>query len=90
MTKETQIELVQEIVKQAMLVTEAGIAHVHVNYAGHCNTLCVSAYPANTDYSGGEQKATFRHSMMAVDDTDRLAQALNDINKLWSEKNEQN
>lgn len=84
--KETQIELVQEIVKQGILARNKKIADVHINYGGAWDTLCVTGYPYRTDYSEGKQAHLFRHSMTQLDDTETLTQALNDINKLWSEK----
>ncbi len=86
MTKETQIELVQEIVKLAILARIEKVADVHINYGGAWDTLCITCYAYGTDYSDGEQAYLFRYSMTPIDATDKLTQALNDINKLWSEK----
>lgn len=41
---------VLQITDMAMDVTEAGVAHVFVDYSGHVNGLYVSAYPTDTDY----------------------------------------
>ncbi len=89
MTKETQIELAQEIVKQAMLAKQEGVAHVFVNYSGHVDCIDVWAHPFDqnyTDYKNNPYAYLFNYGHIDLNDTKTLTQALNDINKLWSEK----
>ena len=48
---------VQEIIAAAMEATQAGKAHVFVNYSAHTNCLNVFAHPVDTDYRNKECNA---------------------------------
>lgn len=78
-----QRELVLEIMSRAMIVSQEGIAEVHVNYGGAWDTLCVTAHTEGTVYADGNPPDLFRHNMISLSDTDQLKQALNDINALY-------